>query len=318
MTKDQPGAYSRRVWLCCGVLLICMILIKPLQDQINAHIDLTAQSLDVLYFSSPQAVKRMALGYDSLLADVYWMRAIQYYGRREEAAKRQVRYKNLAALLDITTTLDPNLLDAYRCGSTFLAERDPLGAGQPREAIRLLDKGIGAHPQEWRLYFDKGFVYFLFLEDPKIAGEVWLSASQLPTAPPWMKGLAAMAFSKGGAIETAKSLWQHQYQESNRADIKENARNHLVSIQVAEEIWTLEFLIEMFHAKTQSLPRSLNDLVDAGFLKDVPMDPLGTPYQYDPKTGGVELNTGSKVRYLEVPDYYREAFREKLADIYRQ
>ena len=61
----------------------------------------------------------MALGYDRLLADFYWMRTIQYYGRRDEADKRPVRYKNLPTLLDITTTLDPDLMDAYRVGSRF-------------------------------------------------------------------------------------------------------------------------------------------------------------------------------------------------------
>src|SRR3974377_2183287 len=118
-----------------------------------------------LYFGSPAAVKKIALGYDGLVADVYWMGTIQYYGRREEAARRQVRYKNLGRLLDITTTLDPDLLDAYHAGSCFLAEADPVGAGQPYEAIKLLDKGISRHPQEWQLFFDRGFVHFWFTKD---------------------------------------------------------------------------------------------------------------------------------------------------------
>jgi len=91
-------------------------------------------------------VKSLSLGYQSLLADLYWIRAVQYYGRREEAARRQVRYKNLAALLDITTTLDPQMMDVYRAGSSFLAEPEPVGAGQPEESLKLLDKGIGFYP----------------------------------------------------------------------------------------------------------------------------------------------------------------------------
>jgi hypothetical protein len=37
---------------------------------------------------SPALVKKMALGFDNLPADFYWMRAIQYYGRRDKADKR--------------------------------------------------------------------------------------------------------------------------------------------------------------------------------------------------------------------------------------
>src|SRR5947207_8255973 len=90
------------------LILACAIsaaLIKPVQDRLDDRVGKSTKVLDLLYFGSPTAVKRLALGYDGLLADVYWMRAIQYYGRREEAQRRPVLYGNLAALLDITTTL---------------------------------------------------------------------------------------------------------------------------------------------------------------------------------------------------------------------
>ena len=32
---------------------------------------------EVLYITSPKAVKRLSLGYEGLLADVYWTRAVQ-------------------------------------------------------------------------------------------------------------------------------------------------------------------------------------------------------------------------------------------------
>jgi tetratricopeptide (TPR) repeat protein len=308
MTRCRAAAHSRHSWLCYGVCLICAILIKPAQDHFESCLGEPGQEPDLLFFSSPALVKKMALGYDSLLADIYWMRAIQYYGRRDEASKRPVRYKNLSALLDITTTLDPDLLDAYHAGSYFLSEPDPIGAGQPREALKLLDKGIRAHPKEWRLYYTKGFVYYWFLQDYKAAGEVWLSASKLQEAPYWMPGLAAMSMSKGGAIEIATSLWQRQYQESNRADIKDNARNHLISIQVARELWRLEALIERFKAKFGSYPQSLEELARGQGGKCQIVDPLGTPYHYDPRTGKVQLSPETKVRYLPIPESYKEQF----------
>jgi hypothetical protein len=299
-------------WLLAAACLLAAVMIKPVQDRIEGRLQLFSADPDMLYFSSPEGIKKLAMGFDSLLADLYWMRAIQYYGRREEADKRPVRYKNLVALLQVATSLDPDMLEAYRAGATFLAEPDPVGAGQPEEGLKLLDKGIGRMPQEWRLWFDKGFVYFWFFKDYKSAGETWLSASRLPSSPVWMEGLAASALSKGGAMETAKALWQRQYQESARADVRENARNHFYSIQAAEALWTLEFCIAAYHGRTGTYPPDLEELVREGFLRAVPVDPTEEPYQYDRRTGEVGLNSRSKIRYIEPPPAYREDFLAKL------
>jgi tetratricopeptide (TPR) repeat protein len=305
---------SRQSWLIAVICLICAILIKPVQDRFESRRAGQEPEPDLLFFSSPAAVKRIALGYDNLLADFYWMRAIQYYGRREEASKRPVRYKNLSTLLDITTTLDPNLTDAYRAGSNFLAEPDPVGAGQPREALKLLDKGICAHPQDWQLHYDKGFIYYWFLQDYRAAGEAWLAASKLSSAPYWMAGLAAVSLSKGGAFEIALSLWQRQYQESDRKDIRENARNHLLSFQVAKDLWTLELLLKKFRAATGSFPHSLQELLHGQNRKYEIVDPSGVPYEYDPQTGNVGRSSESKVKYLSVPQFYKQQLQMAMTN----
>lgn len=309
MKAERAAGNVRHSWLCYGVCVICLLLLKPAQDHLESRPGKLTQEPDLLFFTSPNLVKKMALGYESLLADIYWMRTIQYYGRREEAEKRSVPYKNLYTMLDITTTLDPDLLDAYRAGCYFLAEQEPIGAGQPEEALKLLDKGIKTHPNEWPLYYDKGFMYYWFLQDYKAAGEAWLSGSRKPDAPFWMSGLAAEYLSKGGSVELAISLWKRQYEESDRAKIKENARNHLLSFQVARDLWTLEALIDQYVRKTGSLPPSLRELLRGKKRRYATIDPLGTPYQYDPQTGEVRLSPESKVHFLKIPEIYKEQLR---------
>ncbi len=311
---SSAKGYAKNVrWSILGaLLLIPALLIKPVQDRVEAYAGSAAPDPDLLYFRSPPAIRSMALGYESLLADAYWVRAIQYYGRRDEAGKRAVRYKNLATLLNIVTTLDPDMIEVYRAGTVFLSEPEPIGAGRPEDALQLLDKGIARHPGEWRLSFDKGFVWFTYLDQPEKAGQVWLAASRLPEAPDWMEGLAAMAFSKDGAIETARAIWQRQYREATRADVRENARNRLMSLQVAEDLWTLEFLVEKYSAAKGGLPCDLRDLVTAGFLRAAPADPTGVPYAYDQSTGAVHLSPDSTVSLFPLSSKYREAFREKL------
>ena len=303
---------ARQTMVCCSICLIGALLIVPLLQGIHARLGDPGPDPDLLYFSSPPVVKKIALGYENILADIYWLRTIQYFGRRDEAHKKPMGFKNLSALLDITTTLDPDLIDAYRTGSIFLSEPDPVGAGRPDEAVRLLDKGIEVHPDEWRLRYDKGLVYYLYLNDFKAAGNVWLETSRRPESPDWMAGLAAMSLSKGGAIEVARALWQQQYNESTRENLKENARNRLLSLQVSEDIWTLEFLLELYRLYNGTFPRRLEDLEFRKFQKINTADPLGTPYDYDPGTGVVGISPDSEIHYIEMPEIYREDFLETL------
>ena len=120
MKQYRSATGSLPMVLCIAICLFCALLIVPLQNSMDARLGNPGPDPDLLYFRSPSVVKKMALGYENLLADIYWVRTIQYFGNRNEADKRTIRFKNLPALLDITTTLDPDLIDAYRIGCIFL------------------------------------------------------------------------------------------------------------------------------------------------------------------------------------------------------
>ena len=131
------GPKAKPVRRAIGAALVAAALLWPVQDFIDARAG-EREEPDLLFFNSPSLVRKMALGFEPLLADIYWMRTIQYYGRRDEAGERRESFGNLYTLLDITTTLDPGLQDAYRAGSCFLSEPPPVGAGQPERALELL------------------------------------------------------------------------------------------------------------------------------------------------------------------------------------
>src|SRR5260370_38671047 len=132
---------------------------------------------EVLYINSPAVLKRASLGYDGLLADIYWTRAVQYFGNRHYNYAQS--YNLLAPLLEITTTLDPHLLVAYQFGASFLAPRPPMGAGQSDRAIQLMEYGIKNNPNEWPLYYDLSFVYYLELKNYGKAGEAFARSAPI-------------------------------------------------------------------------------------------------------------------------------------------
>jgi hypothetical protein len=76
------------------------------------HLQRKAAPQDTLYINSPKVLRRMSLGYSGLLADIYWTRAVQYFG--EQHHKGSGDFRLLAPLLEVTTSLDPRLLPAYQ------------------------------------------------------------------------------------------------------------------------------------------------------------------------------------------------------------
>jgi hypothetical protein len=78
---------------------------------------------------SPELMRRLALSFDSVLADLYWIRSVQYYGDTKLSADAKKEYGRLYPLLDMTTTLDPRFNIAYRFRPSC-CRRSANGAGR--------------------------------------------------------------------------------------------------------------------------------------------------------------------------------------------
>lgn len=272
-----------------------------LQRGIDERLAELNQEQDELMLRSGPMLRFMSLEYAPLLADLYWTRAVQYYGANSK--KAEVKLDLLWPLLDITTTLDPNLIPAYRFGSTFLAEPPPRGAGQPDRAIELLERGIKANPEFWRMYEDLGFVYYFDLKDYKKASEAFLEGSKNPKALPWMKVLAARVSEKGNERETSVFLWNDIYTSATDPQTKQNALTHLRLLRAEADREQLDLLAAEFEKRNGRHPGNVREMVGAGLLPGVPVDPLGFAYVLDAK-GKAQLNPASPL-LKDQPIYQR-------------
>src|SRR5580658_8031191 len=150
--------HNRVLWLALVAVPVLFAAIGFLQVRIEAETQTPARQKEELLLRSGAMLKRVSLGYDSLLGDVYWTRTVQYYGSR--IGKPGEKFELLWPLLDITTTLDPRLVVAYRFGAIFLSEPAPTGADQPDLAVELARRGVAANPDSWELSSDLGFLYY--------------------------------------------------------------------------------------------------------------------------------------------------------------
>jgi tetratricopeptide (TPR) repeat protein len=191
-------------------------------------------------------------------------------------------YALLGALLTTTVDLDPNLLIAYRFGSLFLAGKPPEGAGRPDLAIHLLDRGIAANPDYWRFWEDVGFIYYWDLKDYAHAAEAFRLGSERPGALPWMRVLAASVAAQGGELTTSYVLWSEIARTAENEAMRRTARGHLAALGAQLALNKLNSLLAIYRQKEAHDARTLQDLIAAGYLRGIPLDPLGEPFIIGP------------------------------------
>jgi hypothetical protein len=261
-----------------------------LQHSIDGKLAALHEEQDEVVLSSGKTMKALSLEYAPLVADIYWTRVVQYYGSKGE--RREQNLDSLWPLLDLATTLDPNLIPAYRFGSTFLSEPRPVGAGRPDLAVQLIRRGIQENPEYWRLYQDLGNVYYFTLHDNEKASDAYLEGSKVPTAQPWMRLMAARILERGDTRQTSRLLWNEIYQSAEDPTIKDNAQVHLILLKTDDDREQLNLLIAEYAKKTGHPAEQFRDLVLAGMLPGYPADPEGFGYVIG-QSGQAELNPQS-------------------------
>jgi tetratricopeptide (TPR) repeat protein len=278
-------------------LILSAAGLQYLREQRYPQPAVTEESLTV---TSGQAVRRLTTGYHPLAADLYWIRAIQHYGRTrislttgsQTPGVASQPYALLYPLLDLTTTLDPQFKIAYRFGAIFLSAPLPDGAGRPDLAVKLLEKGLQASPGKWEYLHDIGFVYYWDLHDFPKAAQFFNQAADAPSAPWWLRSLAAMVLARGGDRMASRLLWRQMYDTAPDDRGREAAALKLLQFDALDQIEELQERADTFADERGVPPRSWRELAEAGYVGGIPADPGGTPYELS-ESGRVTLSTQS-------------------------
>ncbi len=241
-------------------------------------------------------LKDFSLGFEGLIADWYWMQALQYVGIKIiRTPQEKLDIENLAALnprllyplLDNATTLDPRFISAYSYGAIILP------AINSDQAIKLTEKGIADNPNEWRLYQHLGYIYWRLGNFEK-ASEVYAEGAKIADAPPFMALMVAKMKSDGNSRDTARTIYEQMVAESSDTQIKDNAGSRLLELDSLDEQDAIRIALQNFKNKYDrcanrwqeifpllnnvKLPNSKDFRIDkANNLAD----PTGVPYILD-------------------------------------
>jgi len=290
---------NRMEWVALAAAPVLLSAIAFLQVRIDAETRSVAQQKQEVLLTSGPLLKKLSLGYDSLLADIYWTRVVQYYGGKLDVM--DPNFELLPPLLDLTTTLDPKLLIAYRYGGIFLSERQPVGLGRPDLGAELIKRGIAANPDEWRLDFDLAFIYFWHERDYAKASAAFLQGSMIPGAPDWMATMAARMADKSKELDNARALWSEIYRSTQSPKVKAMALARLTTLKVLMEEGWLNDEFREYLQRFGRPPKSTEDLKTAGIIPGVPIDPAGFRYIFGPD-GKARLDPRSPVVIESLPE----------------
>lgn len=284
---------NRLVYAGIAVLMTVSVAVQMVRDRGWAPF---VPPNPAMWLRSSTVADKVFLGYKNLAADVYWMRAVVYYGGQrqrhaqalDQGIKSEVSFDLLYPLLDLVTTLDPHFKVAYRFGAIFLTEAYPAGPGRPDLAIALLQRGIDKDNGRWEYMEDIGFVYYWWIKDPQTAAQWFRRAGQQPGAPSWLEPLAATTLAQGGDRQSSRLLWT-QMSHSEIEWIRRNALHRLQQLDAMDQIDELNARIQRYVDREGQRP---TDWRQVGIAK-APVDPSGTPYRINPKTNLIDLGPGS-------------------------
>lgn len=239
---------------------------------------------ELMYLPEGKLLRVASLGYRSFLADLVWLRTIQYYGEQRLTTRN---YDQAERLFQVIYDLDPHFKGATRFGALVLSQ----DAGDPQGAIALLTRASVDNPAAWEYPFDQGFIYHTVLRDYAKAGAAYRKAARMPGAPELAERLAGASFARLGDRVTAREIWGAILADAENDMTRQLAKRNLKNIDLEEAEETLTEGVKRFTAKEGRLPANWEELVRSGHVAKIPQEPWGGSFYWDPGTSKVYAST---------------------------
>ncbi len=238
-----------------------------------------------VYLPNIHFLRLASLRYQNAVADFLWFRTINYFGEHYHSDHL---YPWLARMCEIVTDLDPRAMHVYRFAGVIL----PWEAQRPDDGIALLEKGVRVFPDSWQLHFFLGFNYYYFKQDLQRAIQHVRRASELPGAPPFVTRFATILYATEYGTKTARAFLENLMNTPEGAGLRPVIREHLKQLDLTDQLEQLQGAMKSYTEKFGHRPSDLSALVAAGFLSEIPREPFGGAYQYDPQSGAVTSSSG--------------------------
>lgn len=195
------------------------------------------------FIPQPLLTKAFSLGFDRVIADMYWLIFIQYYG---DPKCKEENFRYAPDYLQVVVNMDPHFIRPYWFASFVLAS----DLGQEERADDILASGIKSNPQDWSIPYIAGFNQYLYANNEKKAAYYYRLAANIPGAPSWLNDQARIleldipsylkkvrtwlrilkegdAMIKQKALQNLTVLWSKMYWAAPTELMKKNIKGKL-------------------------------------------------------------------------------------------
>jgi tetratricopeptide (TPR) repeat protein len=290
------------------VILAALALSVALVRVIDARTTVAKKRVnDEPLYLKPATARRLALAFNGLASDWYWMRSLQYVGgslvefeesHAESFTLADMDLHLLPSLLRVSTALDPQFIAPYEYGAFVLPEVDS------EAAIALVNSGIANNPSSWRLHQHLGYIYWR-RKDYERASATYAAGAKLPGAPSWMAAMGARMKAEGGSHDAAREMYRHLYDSSNDPAVKDMVEKQVMRLDYLDQREAIRKVLNAYKSADGRCASSWRDVANQlralGLSLDpktgAPLDPSSTPYELIRNGCDVGLDINTRVPF---------------------
>jgi hypothetical protein len=226
--------------------------------------------------------RALSFGFRSLLADFTLLQAIQLLPMRHGNMPPEVAEpidRRLSRLLEYSVDVDPQFAGAYRFAAAALPHETMDGKVYGAlKAVQILEQGLRERPDDWHMGFLLGFLQSYYLHDFPAAGRSMAAAATQPGAPPFVGLLATRLAAQGGELQLATSLAEAMLAQANEEATRQEWYARVAALHMERDLRAIEDAAQRYRESRGVPPRSVQALVAAGFLREVPRELHGGHY----------------------------------------
>ncbi len=262
-------------WAVIAPLVVGLSLagIYGVQRQIDRHHRLHFDE-QLLFLPNARLLNYFTAGLNTVIADILWVKTILYMSQEFHSQSRKFTW--LDHMCTTVTRLDPYFTGAYVNGATLCA-----AIGNDEVADRILRNGIRHRPDRWELPFEMAKLYILNRRDrpeaPAYSSFFLIWAAQLSEGKQaedlsrWAEAIQLQHNLK----EEGRRIWENVLRTSGSSLMRQIAERKLREMDLHDLLEILQKKVDAYTRQEGHAPASLDDLVTAGLLPRVPVDPLG-------------------------------------------
>ena len=215
------------------------------------------------------AVRVLSLGFERLVADLFWIRTVYYVGDPDVS---RANWPAAEPLANLVVDIDPHFDSVYVLMTSVLSGL----RHDPDAAIRLLEKGA-AISKYWRIHFLLGFQYYMEKED-YVHGAECLERAVALGGPYYLQFLVTRLYASAGDPDTALQFLAARLKNEENAEVRAQLQKRYSDIWINRDLGQIDGAIAKFKEAKHAAPRSVQALVAGGFLAALPHDPKGGEY----------------------------------------